>query len=66
MSVLCVCVCVCFFLFFFFVRGLFEGMFIDEDFFYEWAMPCMEKIATELKARHPDVPLMAFPRGVPI
>ena len=39
------------------------GMFIDEDLFYEWAMPCLERIASELKIRHPDIPLMAFPRG---
>lgn len=39
------------------------GMFIDEDLFHEWAMPCMDRIASELKIRHPDIPLMAFPRG---
>ena len=39
------------------------GMFIDEDLFFEWAMPCLERIASELKIRHPDIPLLAFPRG---
>lgn len=39
------------------------GMFIEPDLFYRWAMPCMERIASELKSRHPDVPLLVFPRG---
>jgi uroporphyrinogen decarboxylase len=39
------------------------GMMIDEDKFYEYAMPCLKVIATELKARFPDVPLMVFARG---
>jgi uroporphyrinogen decarboxylase len=39
------------------------GMMIDEDNFYEFAMPCLEQIATELKARYPNVPLMVFSRG---
>jgi uroporphyrinogen decarboxylase len=44
---------------------LFEamGMMIDEDEFGTYAMPCLEKIARELKARYPDVPLMVFARG---
>ena len=44
---------------------LFEamGMMIEEKEFYEFAMPCLKKIATELKSRYPDVPLMVFSRG---
>jgi uroporphyrinogen decarboxylase len=44
---------------------LFEamGMMIDEANFREFAMPCLEKIAKELKAKYPDVPLMVFSRG---
>lgn len=44
---------------------LFEamGMMIDEEQFNKFALPCLEIIATELKARFPDVPLMVFARG---
>lgn len=39
------------------------GEFITEDSFYKHAMPCMEKIAKALRARHPTTPLLVFPRG---
>lgn len=39
------------------------GMFIPEDLFYEWAMPCLTRISSELKSRYPDIPLLVFPRG---
>jgi len=44
---------------------LFEamGMMIDEENFYEFAMPCLKIIADELKGRYPEVPLMVFSRG---
>ncbi|GAX82880.1 hypothetical protein CEUSTIGMA_g10306.t1 [Chlamydomonas eustigma] len=44
---------------------IFEAMgdFIPEPQFYTWALPCMQRIATELRARHPKVPLLVFPRG---
>jgi len=44
---------------------LFEamGMMIDEENFYEFAMPCLEKIGLTLKERYPDIPLMVFSRG---
>mmetsp|Transcript_1814 Transcript_1814/g.3138 ORF Transcript_1814/g.3138 Transcript_1814/m.3138 type:complete len:433 (-) Transcript_1814:248-1546(-) len=44
---------------------VFEAMgdFINEDDFYTWAMPCMTRIAADLKKMHPDIPLLVFPRG---
>lgn len=39
------------------------GEHIDETNFYRWAMPCMTRIAKELKRRHPNVPLLVFPRN---
>lgn len=39
------------------------GMMIDEENFFEFAMPCLKEIASELKKRFPDVPLMVFSRG---
>ena len=44
---------------------LFEamGMFINEDNFNKFALPSLVKISAELKARHPDTPIMVFARG---
>ncbi len=39
------------------------GEYISEKDFYTWALPCMERIASELKAKYPDIPLLVFPRG---
>lgn len=39
------------------------GMMIDDKNFERYALPCLESIGTELKARHPNVPLMVFCRG---
>lgn len=39
------------------------GEFISPESFEAAAQPRMAAIAAELKARHPDVPLMVFPRG---
>mmetsp|Transcript_16663 Transcript_16663/g.22427 ORF Transcript_16663/g.22427 Transcript_16663/m.22427 type:complete len:316 (-) Transcript_16663:96-1043(-) len=47
------------------VLQVFEAMgeFIAPDNFDRWALPAMTEIARELKIRHPEVPLMVFPRG---
>lgn len=39
------------------------GMFISEDNLYKWAMPSLKRICTELRERHPGVPLLVFTRG---
>eukprot|EP00929_Paragymnodinium_shiwhaense_P013841 TRINITY_DN121689_c0_g1_i1.p1 TRINITY_DN121689_c0_g1~~TRINITY_DN121689_c0_g1_i1.p1 ORF type:complete len:484 (+),score=133.38 TRINITY_DN121689_c0_g1_i1:62-1513(+) len=44
---------------------VFEAMcdFISEENFNAVALPVLQRIAKELKQRHPDIPLMAFARG---
>merc|ERR1719272_1472983 len=39
------------------------GMFIGPESLEKHAMPQMERIAAALKERHPEVPLLVFPRG---
>ena len=39
------------------------GMQINDANFEAWCAPRLARIAAELKARHPDVPLIVFPRG---
>jgi len=38
------------------------GEHIEEKEFTEFAMPCIDKIGKELRARHPDIPLLCFSR----
>lgn len=47
------------------VLQVFEAMgeHISQENFQRWALPAMAEIAAELRQRHPDVPLMVFPRG---
>jgi uroporphyrinogen decarboxylase len=44
---------------------IFEAMgeFINEEDFYKWALPCMTRISSELRIRHPNTPLLVFPKG---
>ena len=39
------------------------GEYISESDFHKWALPTLKDIATNFKKRHPDVPLLVFPRG---
>ena len=39
------------------------GMMIDDLNFQQYAIPCLQQIATTLKERHPTIPLMIFCRG---
>ena len=44
---------------------LFDAMcdFITPDNFNKFAMPCIQEIATEMRKRYPEIPLMVFTRG---
>ena len=39
------------------------GEFVCEEKFYRWCLPCLRKIAMELRKKHPTTPLLVFPRG---
>jgi len=44
---------------------VFEAMgdFINPEHFNTFAMPCLVRIASELKLKYPEIPLMVFPKG---
>lgn len=39
------------------------GMWISRQSFERFALPRLQQVAAGLKAKHPDVPLLVFPRG---
>ncbi|KAA8496221.1 Uroporphyrinogen decarboxylase [Porphyridium purpureum] len=47
------------------ILQVFEAMgeFISEPHFEEFALPCLQRIVTEIRARRPGVSVMVFPRG---
>ncbi len=44
---------------------VFEAMgdFINPEHFHTFALPCLARIASELKRKYPEIPLMVFPKG---
>ena len=38
---------------------------LTKKIFVKYALPCLERISSELKARHPTVPIMVFARDAP-
>ena len=47
------------------VIQVFEAMgdYLDKEDFNAFAMPCLRRIAQEMKLRHPNIPIMVFPKG---
>eukprot|EP01031_Cornospumella_fuschlensis_P035195 gene35195-42632_t len=39
------------------------GEFISEVDFHKWALPRLQRIRSVIKQRHPDIPVLVFPRG---